>query len=66
MEELKAPALVKISSPDNFKGFKLAVYMKKCKKDGGYEVYITDPDVNTRYLCIQPENTKDTITSITK
>ena len=62
---IKENTPVKLSSPDNFVGYKLGFYMGKCKKDGGYKVHLTGEDVSVRDLCIREEH-GDTIISIIK
>lgn len=66
MLTLKEGALVKVSSINNFSGFKLGIFIRLCKKDSGYIVYLTSTeDVGFREICIVPDR-GDTIISIVK
>lgn len=63
--DIKSGEAVAITSPDNFRGAKLGLYVEKCKYDGGYKVYLTDYDFPYREICIQ-EARGDTIVTISK
>jgi len=63
--EFKSLEPVKITSESNFPGTKLGFYLGKCKKDGGYKVYLSDREFPLSEVCVLPER-GDTIVSITK
>lgn len=60
--ELQIGMPVKISSPENFKGYKLAWFEQYCKKDGGYTVRMFG---TYEKVCIVPDR-GDTIISVLK
>lgn len=63
--DLTEGEIVKVSSADNFQGFKLAFYQKRCKDDDGYIVYLIGKDVPYSKVCIVPDR-GDTIQSVSK
>ncbi len=63
--ELSEGNWVVVSSPDNFSGKKVAVYMGKCKKCHGHKVRLHDPEASVPELCIV-EDHGDTILKASK
>lgn len=55
--------IVKVSSPNNFRGYKLGFVMEACKYDDGITVYLTNNN-SVPHVCIRPE-VGDTIERIT-
>jgi hypothetical protein len=63
---LKEGTPVRISSEISFRGFKLGFYVRRCKKDNGYIVHLTNAEeLGYREVCIVPER-GDTILPIVK
>jgi hypothetical protein len=63
---LKEGTPVKVSSKDHFIGYKLGFFLRRCKKDNGYIVYLTNPEyLSYREMCIIPDR-GDTIVPIVK
>lgn len=60
--EFEEGELMIISSPNFFKGNKLAAYLKPCKiHEGGHELYLTNTTSITKRVCVTPGEPGNTI-----
>lgn len=63
--DFKGGEMVLVSSPNFFKGKKLAAYLEPCKDHvGGHKVYLTNLESITKLVCVNPNESGNSIVRI--